>query len=178
MGGVGAVPFAPMRYLPFALILAACGAAPASPPDAATDTVPADTTPVDVPATPPADVVSSADVDVAEISSDAPAPADVVGDVRDATDVTSDTPPDLSCAPDDTICGGRCVNLGVDADNCGACGVVCTSTGAPPNTHPICRTSCTFSCDAGYYNCNAVMSDGCEVHDPSGSIVDAGRCRP
>ncbi len=48
-----------------------------------------------------------------------------------------------------------------DANNCGACGRVCTL----PRATPACVTSACVvgSCDAGYDNCDGIHSNGCEI---------------
>ena len=48
-----------------------------------------------------------------------------------------------------------------DARNCGACGGVCQ--GVVHGTAACVDGSCTFVCTAGYEDCNADSSDGCEI---------------
>lgn len=158
-----------------ALLVVVCavacgGTAPPTPPDAADVAVTdapdgADVVAVDAPVEAAADVTVDVapprDVGAAEASVDASADGGVA-------DAAADAAPDLVCAPADTICGGRCVNLGVDAMNCGACGVVCTE--APEHARPVCRTTCGWGCDTGYRNCNGDPADGCETR----VLPDAG----
>lgn len=150
------------------LVLAACGAAPTSTPDASADVfvaeVAADTSPTDA----GTDATSEL-VDVAETAPDVAAPdasmSDAAADVADA----ADAPPVCSEAARETLCAGRCVDTELDVNNCGACGVVCTA--APSHAHPVCRTNCTWGCDIGYGNCDGVASNGCEEQ-----LRPDGRC--
>ena len=53
-------------------------------------------------------------------------------------------------------------SLANDANNCGACGHVCS---AGPNQVAICANgTCTAACRAGYADCNGASADGCEVN--------------
>jgi hypothetical protein len=63
-----------------------------------------------------------------------------------------------------TSCGGGCVDVTSDINNCGNCAIACP---VPANASALCETSnCGFACDAGY----EPLGDGCI---PVGtSIVD------
>ena len=55
------------------------------------------------------------------------------------------------CSEGETVCGGECVVVGDDADNCGGCGATCT---APPNGRGVCLTGdCSFACEPGFSPC-------------------------
>jgi hypothetical protein len=66
------------------------------------------------------------------------------------------------CASGFTNCAGVCRNLLVDPNNCGACGVICVF----PNATATCVNGvCTIgACNAGFFNCNNIAADGCEVN--------------
>jgi hypothetical protein len=51
-----------------------------------------------------------------------------------------------SCLPGNFSCSGNCVNLRTDVNNCGFCGLICTS---PANGTPFCQEgTCGISCPA------------------------------
>ena len=93
------------------------------------------------------------------------------------------TNPDLmavGCPLPQTICGGACVDLGVDAKNCGACGHVC----AP--TEQCSAGSCASPCSAGEVACSSVcvnlLTDPnhcgqCSDICPQGQRCAAGICQ-
>ena len=70
------------------------------------------------------------------------------------------------CMPPFADCNGMpgdgCeVNTSNDPNNCGACGNFCPPR---PNAVASCTSSnCTFICNAGYADCNAMAADGCET---------------
>lgn len=54
------------------------------------------------------------------------------------------------------------VNISADTSNCGTCGHICN---LPNSTEGCSSGNCVISsCDAGYLDCNALASDGCEVN--------------
>lgn len=61
------------------------------------------------------------------------------------------------------ISDGCEANVNSDPNNCGACAAVCPSQ-APNTTRIECRQGqcIVAACDAGFYNCNGWLSDGCE----------------
>jgi hypothetical protein len=69
---------------------------------------------------------------------------------------------DLVCAAPGTVCSPvGCVDLATDPMHCGACGTVC-----PPaqNAVPTCASStCGFSCNAGFGDCDGNPTNGCEI---------------
>lgn len=77
-----------------------------------------------------------------------------------------------ACIPGWTQCGLLCTDMKLDPMNCGRCGNVCT---APAHASaPACRKgNCTFSCDAGFGDCNGDPSDGCETTLGSGAHCSA-----
>jgi len=61
----------------------------------------------------------------------------------------------------------------VDAENCGGCGHACEPG---PHGAPACvDASCALECDAGFADCNGIVSDGCET-DPLTSVWNCGGC--
>ncbi|MDB4929645.1 MAG: uncharacterized protein JWM10_2129, partial [Myxococcaceae bacterium] len=64
-------------------------------------------------------------------------------------------------------------NTQSDLAHCGACGAACP---ARANATSACTAgACGFTCAAGFENCNADPSDGCEV-DTRTSAANCGRC--
>ena len=63
------------------------------------------------------------------------------------------------------------VNGTIDANNCGGCGNVCSSSGMATRT---CGSSlCNGTCTAGYFDCNSnKLTDGCEKN----GITDTANC--
>ena len=56
-----------------------------------------------------------------------------------------------SCSGGKTACGGGCVNLGSDPDNCSACGKACA--GGPNGVATCAGATCGVKCNAGYRAC-------------------------
>ena len=53
------------------------------------------------------------------------------------------------------------VNVTSDVNNCGSCGHVCSNN----NGTPTCLAGvCAITCAAGFYDCNGLVSDGCEAN--------------
>ena len=73
-----------------------------------------------------------------------------------------------------TLCGQSCVDTKTDASNCGGCNKVCTAP-AHANTPTCSAGKCTFTCDAGFGNCNGNASDGCET-DFNSDAKHCGTC--
>ena len=59
----------------------------------------------------------------------------------------------LPCAADETECGGQCVDLTNDRENCGDCGVYCGAGGICVNG------SCELGCEAGLTECANSCAD-------------------
>lgn len=100
---------------------------------------------------------------------------DVQGsDVRDVSraDVGDVLVSDVTCTDGGIACSGSCVDLSRDESNCGACGVVCSATGAHQTA--TCGTwaggaiECLRTCAGGYGDCSVGAdgtgndADGCE----------------
>ena len=67
-----------------------------------------------------------------------------------------------TCPAGQIVCDGRCVSTATDATACGRCGNVCPPR---PNAPPTCAAStCAFTCNPGWRNCNAMADDGCETN--------------
>ncbi len=84
-------------------------------------------------------------------------------------DTGADSPDDVVVkdSPAESACG--------PVTNCGACGQTCTATNG---SNPQCSgTSCTYTCSAGYLDCNASEApntDGCECHSPGATQANCG----
>lgn len=77
------------------------------------------------------------------------------------------------CAPEQTRCLGRCVDLSSSPIHCGACANVC-SAGA--NSVAVCAAGrCAQVCADGFANCDGDASNGCEV-DTRTSVDHCGAC--
>lgn len=80
-----------------------------------------------------------------------------------------------ACPDGQTLCGRTCQDLSGDVNNCGACGVVCTTDIA--NASPTCDGgTCGAVCDAGYQSCadgSCVPASGCCVNDDCSHLTDA-----
>src|SRR5579884_3138994 len=84
------------------------------------------------------------------------------------------------CAAGLTRCGGACVALGSDVNNCGGCGVVCA---APANAAATCTNgTCGYACNAGLRDCgNGSCQQCCGAPDCPGTecapaTCSAGQC--
>ena len=83
-----------------------------------------------------------------------------------------------TCAIGFGDCDGNAANgceadLRITAANCSACGMVCP---ARANAVPGCSASiCSFTCNAGFGNCNGSATDGCEVNLLT-SATNCGAC--
>src|SRR5262249_7949412 len=78
-----------------------------------------------------------------------------------------------NCSP--SVADGCETQLGT-MTNCGACGDTCSA----PNTTATCDQStnpatCSYTCVAGFANCNGTMSDGCEI-DTQTDNNNCGSC--
>jgi len=67
----------------------------------------------------------------------------------------------LVCPSGQTACGNACRDLQTDADHCGACDGAC---GSPANAAARCTAGrCVQTCAAGFADCDANPTTGCEV---------------
>jgi len=74
----------------------------------------------------------------------------------------------------DKWAGNGCeTDVKTTVDNCGACGQVCA---APSHANATCSAGvCGYTCQAGYGDCNANKTDGCEV-ELSSNLNNCGAC--
>ncbi len=82
---------------------------------------------------------------------------------------------DVNCPTGSVLCSGACVNPTSDANNCGACGTVCSFD---DGTAAVCENGvCTAgSCLAtGNVSCDGDDSNGCEVNT-STDVTNCGAC--
>ena len=82
-----------------------------------------------------------------------------------------------SCSAGFADCDGKysdgCeAHLTTDAANCGVCSNICNSTNG---TASCANSSCSIVCNAGYGNCDALASTGCEINLLT-SMQDCGTC--
>ncbi len=85
-------------------------------------------------------------------------------DVPDAGDARTDGPPVDGCTlglPD--LCGGVCTNVRTDRLNCGVCGLACANGPNVTITNCVAAACVIAGCAAGFGNCDAVTSNGCET---------------
>src|SRR5574337_175096 len=73
---------------------------------------------------------------------------------------------------DGLVSNGCETDLTTSPTNCGACGTVCNST----NGTATCAASvCGITCNAGFANCDGLLSNGCEVNTTNDS-TNCGTC--
>ncbi len=82
-----------------------------------------------------------------------------------------------SCSSGFADCNGKYADgcearLTTDAANCGTCGNICNSTNG---TASCANSQCSIVCSAGYGNCDALASTGCEINLAT-SMQDCGTC--
>ncbi len=110
------------------------------------------------------------------------------GDVKDGSDASGpgadvdDVPPGKSCLNQySRVCDDACVNVKVDADNCGACGVKCGAGEACAGG--VCATGCGAGEQICGRECVDVKSNSdhcgaCGTKCGAGKGCNAGRCVP
>ena len=85
-----------------------------------------------------------------------------------------------ACGSTEALCGGSCIDVAGDPDNCGGCGKVCS---AYPHTNRTCSGgACGSACLKDFEDCNKNTADGCEASLASdknncgrcGNVCDAG----
>lgn len=78
-----------------------------------------------------------------------------------ATEVCSGGSCMAECPGSTKKCGAACVDTATSAAHCGACDAPCPDVA---NAGETCAAStCGFTCDMGFGDCNGVASDGCET---------------
>ncbi|MBL8678973.1 MAG: VCBS repeat-containing protein [Myxococcales bacterium] len=78
-----------------------------------------------------------------------------------------------ACAPEQTRCLGRCVDIASSPIHCGACANVCA---AGANAVAVCALGrCAQVCAEGFADCDGMASNGCEV-DTRSSVEHCGGC--
>ncbi len=83
-----------------------------------------------------------------------------------------------TCLPGFSDCNGLAADgceafLATSPTNCGSCGNVCP---ARPNASAFCSSStCGYSCNAGFGDCNGGAPDGCEVN-LTNNLLNCGSC--
>jgi len=92
----------------------------------------------------------------------------------DAFSTCGALPADICCPPPQGIGAPTCVDVDVDARNCGNCNQVCSAR----NIAPTCSNGmCTGICADGFADCNSdKLTDGCEC-DLQSSTCAKGLCR-
>jgi hypothetical protein len=77
------------------------------------------------------------------------------------------------CTTGSTACDGGCTDITQDVNNCGACGVVCTTSNGTPNcVDSVCAIA---ACNTGYGDCDDSAVDGCET-DLLTDPMNCGTC--
>jgi hypothetical protein len=82
----------------------------------------------------------------------------------------------ISCFDGYTECGGRCVPLATDVNNCGACGIVCPGLA---NGYPVCTAgACGLACLPPFAICGQTCLDPlaaptvCQPEDPGVGLAE------
>lgn len=85
-----------------------------------------------------------------------------------------DKGPTCTSCPGETKCEGYCADLTNWRSDCGSCGNSCPPAG--PNAERVCLNGvCAPSCRRGFFDCNGVAADGCEV-DMRTDPTNCGAC--
>ena len=85
------------------------------------------------------------------------------------------------CPAGTTNCNGTCVDVNVDATNCGGCGITCpgpksASPRHPGGGSPACTAGqCSYVCYPGFANCDGKDDNGCEANLDTSSL-HCGSC--
>ncbi|MBL8604571.1 MAG: hypothetical protein JNK72_21780 [Myxococcales bacterium] len=79
----------------------------------------------------------------------------------------------ITCTMNQRACDNACRDLSTDLAHCGACGNACAR---PANANAACEMGrCTSTCNAGFADCDANNSNGCEAN-LNASVAHCGRC--
>jgi len=70
-------------------------------------------------------------------------------------------PASLPCSSGQALCGGFCIDVTSDTNNCGSCGAVCNLSQAVAACSS--GTCAVSSCQTGFGNCDNTASNGCET---------------
>jgi hypothetical protein len=90
--------------------------------------------------------------------------------VTGTCEVASCITPYVDC---DGVASNGCeVDTSKDTNNCGGCGDACDATNGTPKCL---NGSCAITCNAGFANCNAAVSDGCEK-ETKNDVANCGAC--
>ena len=79
------------------------------------------------------------------------------------------------CASPLMVCSGVCLDVRFDPDHCGTCTNACPTTGHVATRGCAAGTCSIVKCATGYLDCNAKVSDGCEV-DSTSDAMNCGAC--
>ena len=66
------------------------------------------------------------------------------------------------CPAGQTKCGGTCSDLSSDINNCGGCGIGCSTPNINASQAIYSSSRCSYTCNQGFLDCNH-GSDGCET---------------
>ena len=76
------------------------------------------------------------------------------------------------CVSGSTCCAGSCYDLQRDPQHCGSCAAVCSNLNATPTCV---AGACRLACAAGYGDCDALATNGCEA-SLMASLTNCGAC--
>lgn len=109
------------------------------------------------------------------------APLDVAADLTADGPLDGETGSTSTCGLHQVSCGGDCIPVSLDPDNCGSCGIVCGSGQACAGG------ACSSTCPPGLVSCGRTCVDTWTSNDHCGACLGAcavgtgcveGTCRP